>query len=302
VAVGVFGAAPAARAAAAKAGGKVFASAEDAVTALVEALDKDDLKALMTILGPEARSLIFSGDDIADDQERNRFVKSYREAHSLLKGGDGTEVLQVGSDSWPFPIPIVKDAAGWRFDTRAGRDELLARRIGANELSAMQVCLAVVDAQREYWERNPERSAIPHYARRVSSTKGKRDGLYWESPAGSPPSPLGPAFAEAQRQGYDVKGGKPIPYHGYFYRILTRQGPAAPGGAYDYLVRGQMMGGFALVAYPAQWGASGVMTFMVNHDGQLYEKNLGPQTTSIAEAMKEFNPDSTWQKVTPPAQ
>jgi hypothetical protein len=254
---------------------------------------------LLDILGSDARPIISSGDPSADNQERERFVASYDEAHSLVPGGDRATVLQVGKDEWPFPIPLVKEGSRWRFDARAGKDELLARRIGANELATIKACLAFVDAQREYWSRNPEQSPLLQYARRISSTKGKRDGLYWDTQDGEEPSPLGPRFAEAQRQGYLVGGrsGKPVPYHGYYYRILTAQGPAAPGGAYNYLVRGQLVGGFALVAYPAQWRVSGVMSFIVSHDGVVYQKNLGPDTAAIAGAMTRFNPDSSWKKV-----
>lgn len=275
-----------------------FPSPEAGATAFVEALRADDLKAMTAILGSVAERLISSGDPVADNEERERFVKSYEEAHALVRDGDRV-VIQVGKDEWPFPIPLVKTGSEWSFDARAGQEELLARRIGRNELSAIQVSLAIVDAQREYWRRNPQNAPILQYARKINSTQGQRDGLYWKGKPDEDPSPLGPLVAEAQRQGYAGQGGggKPVPYHGYYFRLLTAQGPDAPGGAYDYLVRGQMMGGFALVAYPAQWRASGVMTFIVNHDGVVYEKNLGPKTTAVAEAMKRFNPDSTWRKV-----
>jgi hypothetical protein len=216
-----------------------------------------------------------------------------------VKESDTKVVLDVGKDSWPMPIPLVKNSAGWHFDTKAGQQEILNRRIGRNELSTIQVSLAIVDAEREYWQRNPESSSLPHYARRIGSTPGNRDGLYWQTTGDETPSPLGELVAEAQREGYSRRGsgGQRTPYHGYYYRILTAQGPSAPGGAYDYLVRGQLIGGFALVAYPATWGVSGVMTFIVNHEGVVYQKNLGPNTAAIASAMKTFNPDSTWTKV-----
>ena len=243
--------------------------------------------------------MFVSGDAVADNAERARFVAAYDDAHALVPNGDQI-VLQVGKDEWPLPIPLVEDGSSWHFDTAAGQQELLARRIGGNELSTIQACLAVVDAQREYWRRNPEHSPLLQYARRISSTAGKRDGLYWPTKPDEEVSPLGLRFAEAQRQGYTAARdarGKPLPYHGYYYRLLTAQGPDAPGGAYDYLVRGHLIGGFALVAYPAQWGASGIMTFLVNHDGVVYQKDLGPKTAAIAEAMKRFNPDTTWQRV-----
>ncbi len=278
---------------------RLFPSPEDAVKAFVDALRADDLTTLIGILGSTARPLISSGDAMADNAERARFVAKYDEAHALMKAGDRM-VLQVGKDEWPLPIPLVREGSAWRFDTAAGREELLARRIGGNELAAIEVCLAFVDAQREYWRRNPSKAPLLHYASRITSTKGKRDGLYWPTKPGEEASPLGLLVAEAQRHGYGAKrSGKPLPYHGYYYRILTAQGPDAPGGAYDYVVKGQLVGGVALVAYPAQWGVSGVMTLIINHDGVVYEKNLGPSTTAVAEAMKRFNPDSTWRKVSP---
>jgi hypothetical protein len=275
-----------------------FASPEEATKALVDALRARDVKALVAIFGSRARPLISSGDEVADREERDRFLQRYDEAHSLVKEGDNAVVLQVGKDEWPFPIPLVKDGSAWLFDAQAGQEEVLRRRIGANELSAIQVCLAYVDAQREYWDRNPQRAPLLQYARRLASTPGKRDGLYWQVGPGETPSPLGELVVRAQRAGYRVgpSNVKPVPYHGYYYRILSAQGPDAPGGAYDYLVRGQMIGGFALVAYPAQWGSSGVMTFIVNHDGVVYEKNLGPKTAELADKMRTFNPDATWKK------
>ena len=280
---------------------RAFPSPEAAATAFVEALRADDLKTMAAILGSSAQRLISSGDPVADNEERERFVKAYDEAHTLVADGNKM-VIQVGKDEWPFPIPLVKTGSQWRFDAHAGQEELLARRIGKNELAAIQVALAIVDAQRDYWRRNPQNASILQYARKINSTQGQRDGLYWPGKPDEEPSPLGPLVAEAQRQGYvgQGTGGKPVPYHGYYFRLLTGQGPEAAGGAYDYLVRGQMIGGFALVAYPAQWGASGVMTFIVNHDGVVYEKNLGPKTAATADAMKLFNPDSTWKKVATP--
>jgi hypothetical protein len=277
---------------------RTFASPEEATKTLVEALRAGDHKALLAILGQDARPLIESGDKIADNEARERFVRSYDEAHQLIPDGDRAVVVQVGKNEWPFPIPLVKEGSSWRFDSRAGREEILSRRIGQNELSAIQSCLAYVDAQREYYRENPEGTALLQYAQRFASTAGKRDGLYWEVAAGQPQSPLGPAFAEAQRAGYALGrgGGRPMPYHGYYYRILTGQGPAAPGGAYSYLARGHMIGGFALIAYPAEWGSSGIMTFIVNHDGVVYQKNLGPKTAEIAARIKTFNPDATWKK------
>jgi hypothetical protein len=276
-----------------------FASPEAGVQALIEAARASDTKALIQILGPEARPLIESGDPVADRQGRERFVKAYEEAHTLVQSGDTRVVLQIGTDAWPLPIPLVKSSAGWRFDTPAGKEEMLNRRIGRNELDVIQVCLAYVDAQREYYMRNPQGDALLQYAQKFVSARGKRDGLYWESNSDEPPSPLGPVVAQARREGYKGGGGRPVPYHGYYYKLLTRQGPNAPDGAYDYVVRGKMIGGFALVAYPAQYGSSGIMTFMVNHDGVVYQKDLGPTTASRAQSMTMFDPDKTWKKIQP---
>jgi hypothetical protein len=276
---------------------KRFASAEDGVQALMAALKANDVKAMLAVLGPDARPLIVTSDAVADRQERERVVREYEEVHSLAKSGETKAVLQVGKDDWPMPIPLVKEDGSWRFDTHAGKEEILNRRIGRNELAAIEVCRAYVDAQREYYLRNPEHEALHQYAQKFLSTKGKRDGLYWTTKDSEEPSPLGPLIARAQGRGYvkakDVQG-KPLPYYGYYYRILKSQGADAPGGAYDYVVRGKMIGGFALVAYPATWGNSGVMTFIVNHDGVVYQKDLGPDTAAAARAITRFDPDSTW--------
>jgi len=275
---------------------KSFPSPEEGVRALIDAAKNNDEKTLLEIFGPEAKPIIDSGDPVSDRGSRERFVKSYEEAHSLVKSGDATVVLQVGKDEWPFPIPLVKESAGWRFDTAEGKEEVLNRRIGRNELDVIQVCLAYVDAQREYYRRDPDGDSLLQYAQKLISTKGKRDGLYWESTPGEEESPLGPLVVQARGEGYKGGGGKPVPYHGYYYKILTGQGKDAPGGAYDYLVRGKMMGGFGMVAYPAQYGSSGIMTFIVNHDGVVYQKDLGPKTAEIGPSMTRFNPDKTWKK------
>jgi hypothetical protein len=252
---------------------------------------------LLHILGPQAKALLTSGDPVSDDATRERFVASWDERHALVPGPDDTTIVQTGKDDWPLPIPLVSTAEGWRFDTDAGRDEIINRRIGANELSTIQTCLAYVDAQREYHDLNPLGAKIAPYAQKIASSAGKKDGLYWDSTDGAAQSPLGAQFASARSEGYAPGKGKPTPYHGYYYRILTAQGPHAPGGAYDYVVRGQMIGGFALVAYPAEYGSSGVMTFLVNHDGVVYEKDLGTDTAKLARAMKAFDPDDGWRKV-----
>jgi hypothetical protein len=276
---------------------KTFSSPEEGVKALMEATKKNDTKAMLAILGPEAKSLIESGDQVSDRAAFERFVKSYEEANKLVKSGDTQAILEVGKDAWPFPIPLVKENAGWRFDTDEGKEEVINRRVGRNELDAIQVSLAVVDAEREYYQRDPDGDKLLQYAQKFISTKGKRDGLFWETKSGEQPSPLGPLVARARGEGYKGAGGKPVPYHGYYYKLLNGQGKDAPGGAYDYLVRGKMMGGFGVVAYPAQYGSSGIMTFIVNHDGVVYQKDLGKNTPSIAQSMTKFNPDKTWTPV-----
>jgi hypothetical protein len=279
---------------------KHFASPENAAKELVSAMKAGDAKAMLAVLGTDAKPIIQSGDVVADKAGRERFVKAYEEANRLEKSGDAKVVLSVGKDNWPLPIPIVKDAAGWRFDTQAALEEILNRRIGRNELSAIQAVQAFVDAQREYYLRDPQNDKLLHYAQRIISAQGKRDGLYYPTKSGERPSPLGPLFAGARTVGYE-KGkdaaGKPVPYHGYHYRILKRQGPDAPGGAYDYVAQGKMIGGFALVAYPASYGNSGVMTFLVSHDGVVYEKDLGPETAATAQKITQFNPDKSWKKL-----
>jgi hypothetical protein len=275
---------------------KSFASAEEAARALIEAAKSKDAKAIFDVLGPEAKSLLESGDPVSDQAMRERFVKSYEESNALVKEGENKVVLQVGKDKWPLPIPIVKESAGWRFDTKEGREEIVNRRIGRNELDVIQVCLAYVDAQVEYYRRNPIKQPPLQYAQKFISTQGKRDGLYWETKSGEEPSPFGELAARARAEGYKATAGKPTPYHGYFYKILTGQGPNAKGGAYDYVVRGKMLGGFGMVAYPAQYGSSGIMTFIVNHDGIVYEKDLGASTAQAAGSMTKFNPDKTWKE------
>jgi hypothetical protein len=276
---------------------RTFSSPEEGVKALIDAAKKNDTKGILEILGPEAKSIIESGDPVADRTAHDRFVKFYDEANKLVKSGDNKSILEVGKDDWPFPIPLVKENAGWRFDTKQGKEEIINRRIGRNELDVIQVCLAVVDAEREYYQRDPDGDKLLQYAQKFISTKGKRDGLYWETKPNEQPSPLGPLVTHARAEGYKGADGKPVPYHRYYYKLLTGQGRDAPGGAYDYLVRGKMMGGFGMVAYPAQYGSSGIMTFIVNHDGVVYQKDLGPKTASVAQSMTKFNPDKTWTAV-----
>jgi hypothetical protein len=278
---------------------KTFSSPEKAVEAMVDAVKVDDIQSLLAIFGPGSRHIILSGDPVEDKKGREWFVKHYEEKNRLEEAS-GKVTLHVGSDDWPFPIPIVKAGNGWRFDTGAGKQEILARRVGGNELKAIQVCLAYVDAQKEYaMKKARQGEGLLEYAQKFVSTPGKQDGLYWEAGEGQEQSPIGPLFAAARDQGYSGKplGEEPEPYHGYFYRILTAQGKNAPDGAQDYVVGGKMIGGFALIAYPAHYGASGVMTFIVNHDGVVYQKNLGKDTKKAAQAMKTFDPDKTWTRV-----
>jgi hypothetical protein len=293
--VGAIGSAEASAAAAKQ---QSFASPEEAVKALVDAMKAGDLKALSVILGPAGKPLISSGDAVADKQARQRFVEAYAEANKLEKAGEAKAVLSVGKDDWPLPIPVVKEGETWRFDTLAGKEEILNRRIGRNELSVIQVCQAYVDAQREYARVDRDGDGLREYARKFASDKGKQNGLYWEAKEGEAPSPMGAAVVRARAEGYTrKKGGGPTPFYGYFYRILTAQGQDAPDGARDYIIQGKMRGGFALVAYPAQYGVSGVTTFIVNQDGIVYQKDLGRDTAKVARAMKTYNPDATWKKV-----
>ena len=277
---------------------KTFKSPEEAVKALAEAVKGSDTKKLLAIFGPKGKELILSGDEVADKTGREHFVKAYEEMNKLVNENDTKVILHVGNGDWPFPIPVVKKGDYWLFDTMAGKEEILNRRIGRNELNAIQVCLAYVDAQREYVLRDRDGDKVLEYAQRFVSKKGEKDGLYWEAKEGEPQSPLGPLMATATKEGYTGRksGDKRNPYHGYYYRILKAQGKNAPGGEYDYVVNGKMIGGFALVAYPAEYANSGIMTFIVNQDGVVYEKNLGEDTEKIAPAMKKFDPDKTWKK------
>jgi hypothetical protein len=276
---------------------RTFETPEQAVESLIAAVRTGDTKGILAILGPQAKTLVSSGDPVADRAAGERFVRAYDTSHSLKAGG-GKIVLITGEDDFPFAIPVVPDGPRWRFDTAAGKEEIENRRIGRNELDAIQVCLAYVDAQREYYAQPRMGDGVQQYARRTASTPGKRDGLYWDAKLGEPHSPLGRLVASARAEGYGHRAkGRPAPYHGYYYRVLEGQGPQAPGGAYAYVANGRMIGGFALIALPAQYGVSGVTTFMVNHDGMVYQKDLGPRTATLARQINTFDPDSTWQKV-----
>ncbi len=277
---------------------QTFRSPEEAVKSMVEAVKANNVTTLSAIFGPEGKELISSGDAVADKTGRERFVAAYDEKHKLVKETDNKRTLIIGHNEWPFPIPIVKVDESWRYDTKAGKEELLNRRVGRNELNTTQVCLAYVDAQREYALQDRDGNGLNDYAQKFVSAEGKKDGLYWKTREGEEPSPLGSFAAKATKEGYAVgkAGEKPQPYYGYYYRILKAQGKNAAGGAHEYVVKGKMIGGFALVAYPAEYGASGVMTFIVNHDGVVYEKDLGTETAKIAASMKKYDPDKTWEK------
>jgi hypothetical protein len=300
VALGVWVPPPAMAASAQAPAQRTFASADAAVAALIDDLRSDNRRGLTAILGPEAGRVLSSGDPVADRNAREHFVAEYDEAHHLEEAADGA-VLVIGKEDWPAPIPLVKQSDRWRFDTKAGEQHVIDRRIGHNELDTIQTMLAYVDAQRDYADWTRQRTGTAEYARKILSSPGKQDGLYWPTAAGEPESPMGPLVAEAQREGYrrSTAARGRVPYHGYYYNILTAQGKNAPGGEADYVVGGRLIGGFALVAWPAQYGDSGVMTFIVNHDGIVYQRNLGPDTGALAARMTRYDPDPEWQKVEP---
>ncbi|MCM8596721.1 DUF2950 domain-containing protein [Accumulibacter sp.] len=276
-----------------------YATPGDAAQALAEAVRAEDLKALVGVLGTASRSWLSSGDPVIDRRDWERFLAAYDRKHTISEVSDGRAILLVGDDGWPFPAPLVRNGERWRFDSAAGKDEILNRRIGRNELDTIQTLLAVVDAQREYAAGDLDGNGSYDYARRFISSTGQRDGLYWPVAEGERPSPLGPLVGAAAREGYAARaaGNEPAAYHGYRYRILTAQGKDAPGGAYDYLVGDRLIGGFAVLAYPARYGVSGVMSFIVSHDGTIYQKNLGPASEAVARRMTRFNPDASWRKL-----
>ncbi|HEV2717060.1 MAG TPA: DUF2950 domain-containing protein [Terriglobales bacterium] len=274
-----------------------FKTPDDAASALASAAKTGDRKAIVTVLGPDGQDIVSSGDEVADAATRQKFIAAYEAKHQIAMEGDNKAILVIGQEDFPLPIPLVRKDGLWRFDTAAGREEILFRRVGRDELDAIQSCLAYVDAQNEYAERDRTAAGANTYAQRIISAPGKKDGLYWPTSQGEDASPLGELIAEATAQGYRPGDGR-TPFHGYYFKILTKQGPAAPGGELDYIVRGKMIGGFALVAYPAEYRNSGVMTFIVNHTGNVFQKDLGPDTAKLAERMTSFNPDQSWTKVT----
>jgi len=268
-----------------------FNSPDDAASALADAVKSGVRQNILKVLGANGEDIVSSGDEVADSDARSKFLSAYDARHSVKV--DGKKAFLIIGDGFPFPIPLTQTKAGWEFDTDEGRQEILYRRIGRNELDAMQTCLAILDAEYEYAERD-RGEGVGVYAQRIVSSPDKKDGLYW--PSESHDSPLGELAAEASAEGYKASG-EPQPYHGYYYRILTQQGASAPGGALNYVVKGKMIGGFALVAYPADYGNSGVMTFMVNHVGTVYEKDLGENTAARVKGMTSFDPDKTWKNV-----
>ncbi len=277
--------------------GKTFATPEEAVAALAAAASAKDTNAMRVIFGPAAKDLQ-NADRVQATNDFNEFTTAFNQAERIVRESDTKCVLQVGQNFWPFPVPIVKKDGLWFFDTEAGKDELINRRIGKNELSTLQSVRAYVEAQREYASKDRDGDEVLEYAQKFRSTPGTKDGLYWPSDLDGELSPLGPLVAQAQTQGYMVKAKEqdaaPEPFHGYFFKVLTRQAKSAPGGKYEYLINGNMIGGFALMAWPAEHGETGIMTFIVNQQGRVYQKNLGPKTTKTAETMKSYDPDKTW--------
>jgi hypothetical protein len=283
-------------------GQKTFNTPGDAAEALATAARNNDAQEMLAILGSSGEDLSSSGDKVADKVSRQRFATKYHEMHRFAALGDGRMILYVGAENWPTPIPLLKKGSKWYFDTASAKQEVLYRRIGANELAVIEVCHAIVDAELDYYSTLHDGDSVHQYAQKLRSTSGKHDGLYWKVNPGELESPIGPLLAEASAEGYrhhaiENRQHEPSPYQGYVYRLLNRQGADAPGGAKSYIVDGKMTGGFGLVAYPVSYKDSGVMTFMVNHDGQIYQKDLGPQTEQIASGTTEYNPDKTWHLV-----
>lgn len=275
-----------------------YGNAEEAVTALIDALRAGDQKALQSVLGPASAGLVSSGDKYSDAAEQQRFLTAYDERHELVGAAPDRKILQVGKDNWPLPIPLAQANGRWQFDSRAGAQELIDRRIGRNEIAAIRTALAYVDAQKAFFAFTGQ-SGQAEYAQHLLSSPGKYDGLYWTPGEGEPDSPLEPLVAQARDEGYPVDRGAagPRPYHGYLFRILTAQGRDTPDGARNYIKNGRMTEGFALIAWPVSYGASGIMSFIVNQDGIVFQQDLGPQTAAIASRVNAFDPDISWAKV-----
>ena len=278
------------------AGPKTFNSPDEAAQALYDAAKAGDDQAVLAIFGPDAKEFLFSGDAARDMSAYRTFTTAYEEMHRWGKLEGDNLVLIVGRENYPFPFPLLKNSSGkWYFDAESGRQELLARRIGDNELTVMDVLSAMADAQAEYFNEPRDDSKVRQYAGKFGSSEGKHDGLYWKVAEGEPESPLGPLVARATAEGYAARTAEaPAPFHGYYFRLLTAQGAHAKGGARNYVVNGKMTGGFAFLAYPADYRKSGVMSFLINQDGEIFQKDLGPQTTEAAKSLESFDPDSTW--------
>jgi hypothetical protein len=278
--------------------GQTFGTAEEATAALVDALRSDKPAALQSVLGPGSEKLLSSGDTYSDAAERQKFLAAYDDNHKLVPAEPDHMIIQVGRDDWPFPIPLVQADGRWHFDSQAGAEELVNRRIGRNEIAAIRTALAYVDAQKAFFALTGQ-NGHAEYAQRLASSRGKHDGLYWPAAEGEAESPLGPLMAQAQEEGYPGErvSGKPLSYQGYYFRILTGQGTSAAEGARNYISSGRMTHGFALIAWPASYGASGIMTFIVNQDGIVFQKDLGPNTSTSAAATKLFDPDLTWARI-----
>jgi hypothetical protein len=275
---------------------RTFASPGDAVLALYNAVKSSDTQSLTGVLGPYAGTILHTGDEVADKALIANFISRYDQMHRVVIEPDGTATLYIGAENWPTPIPLVKNnSGGWYFDTENGKKEILYRRVGTNENDAIDVLHTLVNAQQEYASQPRDDTKTKHYAMKFLSDDGKQNGLYWKTSDNEPPSPIGPLIVSAASEGYTAKQGQRTPFHGYYFRMLTRQGPAAKGGSRDYVVNGHLTRGFAFAAYPAQYRNSGVMTFIVNQDGVVYEKDLGRDTGKLAAEMSEYNPDKTWQ-------
>jgi hypothetical protein len=275
---------------------KTFGTPAEAVQALVKSAEDFNQDEMVAVLGEDAKALVFSGDSVQDSASAKAFVKAFKLKHAIVTRDQNTRILEVGASAWPMPIPIVNEGGKWRFDTTAGKEELLIRRIGYNELGAIAACRGYIDAQKDYAAVGHDGEPAGIYAQKLRSDPGKQNGLYWETGDNEPTSPAGPLLAQAEGQGYDTT--KSAPYHGYLYRILTGQGATAKGGAKSYLSGGKLTGGVALIAYPVEYRVSGVMTFIINQNGVVYQKDLGEKTAEFAAAFTEYNPDSTWKRVT----
>lgn len=277
-------------------GQRTFASPEIAAGALAKAWHSGSRAALLSIFGPAGVKLVISGDPVAEKSIRARLASAYDSLHRIEMDKPNHAYLIIGNEEFQFPIPLVRQAGSWHFDTKAGEEKILVRRIGRNELNAIRVCRTYVQAQREYAADNSRSNGLHEFATKIVSSEGRQDGLYWPAKAGERESPFGPLIARAAAKGYHVAGGDTrLPFHGYYFKILTRQGANAPGGSSDYIDHGHMLKGFALVAYPAKYGSSGIMTFVVNQYGIIYEKDLGPNTDEIARQMTAYDPDHTWK-------